>query len=269
MERYVLRGGKLGYERLQLLARIHRPETANLFRVVGVRPGLRCLDLGCGGGEVTFDLARLVEPDGSVVGIDMDEAKLALARQAIPGQGVTNVEFRAGNVADWDEPDSYDFVYCRTLLQHLSDPVGMLRRMWAAVRAGGTIAVEDADFDGLFCDPDSSGFAFYAAMYPRVCALNGGDATVGRKLYRYFGDAGIPEPELRLHQAAGTSGDLKELAASTLDASADAIVEAGLATGGEVAAALADLTAFASRPDTVVGDPRLFQAWSTKNAPAC
>jgi len=265
MERYVLRGGRFGYERLKLLARLHRADTAELFSLAGVGPGMRCVDLGCGGGEVTFDLARLVEPEGSVSGVDMDEDKLALARQDIPGQGVTNVEFMAADVTTWDEPDSYDFVYCRTLLQHLSDPVGLLRRMWAAVRAGGTMAVEDADFDGLFCDPGNGGFAFYAAMYPRVCALNGGDPAVGRKLYRYFGDAGIPAPELRMHQSAGTDGDLKDLAVSTLDASAEAIADAGLATPDEVAAALADLTAFAARPDTVVGDPRLFQVWAVRS----
>jgi len=206
MERYVLRGGQPGYERLRLLARVHRPNTAELFRIVGVRPGLRCLDLGFGGGEVTFDLARLVEPGGSVIGIDMDEDKLALARLAIPGQGVTNIEFRSRNVADWDEPGRYDFAYCRFLLQHLADPVGLLRRMWASVRVGGVIAVEDADFDGLFCEPDNSGFAFYAAMYPRVCALYGGDPAIGRKLYRYFGEAGITEPDLRLRQRVGTAG---------------------------------------------------------------
>ena len=53
-----------------------------------------CLDLGCGGGEVTFDLARLGGARRHVIGVDMDEDKLALARQSIPGQGVTNVEFR-------------------------------------------------------------------------------------------------------------------------------------------------------------------------------
>jgi len=265
MERYVLRGGRFGYERLKLLARLHRADTAELFSLAGVGPGMRCVDLGCGGGEVTFDLARLVEPEGSVSGVDMDEDKLALARQDIPGQGVTNVEFMAADVTTWDEPDSYDFVYCRTLLQHLSDPVGLLRRMWAAVRAGGTIAVEDADFDGLFCDPDSSGFAFYAAMYPRVCALNGGDPVVGRKLYRYFGEAGIPAPELRMNQVLGTDADIKELAVSTLEGSADAITGAGLATPDEVAAAMADLSAFAGRPETVVGDPRMFQVWAVRS----
>ncbi|HEX5188088.1 MAG TPA: hypothetical protein VFW16_01000 [Streptosporangiaceae bacterium] len=44
MERYVLRGGKFGYERLQLLARVHRPDTAELFQLAGVGPGMRCLD---------------------------------------------------------------------------------------------------------------------------------------------------------------------------------------------------------------------------------
>ncbi len=165
----MLRGGQWGYERLELLARIRRPDTAELFRTAGIRPGMRCLDLGCGGGEVTFDLARLVWPTGSVVGIDMDESLLALARLAIPAQGVSNVEFVAADVTGWDDPDAYDVVYSRFLLQHLSSPVDMLRRMWRAVRAGGVIAVEDADFDGLCCDPDNSGFGFYQTMYPRVC----------------------------------------------------------------------------------------------------
>jgi hypothetical protein len=53
------------------------------------------------------------------------------------------------------------------------------------------IAVEDADFDGLFCHPPSDGFDFYRRMLPRVVELNGGDAAIGRKLYRYFLLAGL------------------------------------------------------------------------------
>ena len=58
-------------ERLQLLARVRRADTAELLRRAELRPGMRCLDLGCGGGEVTFELARLAGPSGSVVGIDL------------------------------------------------------------------------------------------------------------------------------------------------------------------------------------------------------
>ncbi len=260
----MLRGGQEGYDRLQLLASIRRPDTAKLFRLAGVRPRMHCLDLGCGSGDVTFDLAHLTGPVGTVVGIDMDEDMLALARLATPAQGVSNVEFRAADVTQWDEPDSYDLVYSRVLLQRLGDPVDLVRRMWRAVRAGGVIAVEDADFDGLFCDPGNDGFEFYRTMYPRVCASNGGDATVGRKLSRYFAEAGIPEPEMRLVQNFGASADLKALAVSTLEGSAGAIVAAGLASGDEVAAAIADLRAFADTAGTLIGEPRTFQIWASR-----
>lgn len=235
-----------------------------MFRRAGVRPGLRCLDLGCGGGEGTFELALLAGPGGSVTGLDMDAEKLALAREAAQERGIGNVEFRAGNVNEWDEPDAYDFVYCRFLLQHLTQPLDLLRRMWAAVRAGGVIAVEDADFDGLFCDPPNAGFDFYRTMYPEVCRRNGGDPAIGRKLYRYFGQAGIPDAQSRLAQGLAVTEEQKAIAVLTLEACADAITGAGLASADEVAAALADLRAFAAAPGTLAGDPRTFQVWARR-----
>ncbi len=90
VERYVIRGGKEGYERLRLLARDRWPDTAALFERAGLSPGMRCIDLGCGGGEVTFEIARLVAPGGSVTGVDMDAIKLDLARRAA-GMSVTGV----------------------------------------------------------------------------------------------------------------------------------------------------------------------------------
>jgi len=264
VERYVLRGGQWGYDRLKLLARTKRDDTLELFRRAGLRPGMRCVDLGCGGGEVSFDLAVAVGPGGSVTGVDMDAGKLALARAEARVRRLVNVEFRAGNVNDWDEPDSCDFVYSRFLLQHLARPVDLLRRMWAAVRPGGVMAVEDADFDGLFCDPANDGFAFYRTMYQQVCRLNGGDPAIGRKLYRYFGRAGIPDPQFRLVQGLTAKDELKVLAVLTLEATADAITAAGLASAAEVDAAVTSLRAFAAAPGTLIGDPRTFQVWARR-----
>ena len=108
MERYVLRGGRWGYDRLRILARVRRAETLELLGRAGVGPGQRCVDLGSGSGEVSFELARLTGPDGSVTGIDMDEVKVALAREAAAERGLGNVEFRAADVNDWAEPGAYD-----------------------------------------------------------------------------------------------------------------------------------------------------------------
>jgi hypothetical protein len=121
-----------------------------------------------------------------------------------------------------------------------------------------------ADFDALFFEPVDGGFDFYRRMYSRVCALNGGDPAVGRKLHRYFAAAGIADPELRLVQSPGSAGDTKALCASTLEASADAIIGAGLASADDVAAAVAGLSVFIAAQDTLVGDPRTFQIWARK-----
>jgi ubiquinone/menaquinone biosynthesis C-methylase UbiE len=262
--RYVIRGGREGYDRLLLLARASWPATAALFGRAAIRPGMACIDLGCGGGEVTFELARLVAPGGFVTGVDMDEVKLGLARKAAVERGVSNVEFLAGNVNDWDDPGAYEVVYARFLLQHLSEPVDLLRRMWAAVRSGGVVIVEDADFDGWCCHPPNEGFDFFVRAYAEVIRRRGGDHATGRKLYHYFLDAGIPSPRVGLVQSVLVSGEGKELAWSTLDATSEAIRAEGVATSDELAAALASLRQFTDDDTTLIARPRVFQLWSAR-----
>lgn len=83
VERYAIRGGRAGHDRLALLAEARRDDTRELLELAGVRTGMACLDLGCGGGEVSFDIARLVGPAGRVVGLDMDEVKLDLVEDRL------------------------------------------------------------------------------------------------------------------------------------------------------------------------------------------
>ena len=66
--------------------------------------GARCLDLGCGSGDVTFELARRTGPGGHVTGVDLDEVKIALARETAESMGLAHVEFHLGNVYEWGEP---------------------------------------------------------------------------------------------------------------------------------------------------------------------
>lgn len=265
LARYVIRGGKQGYERLQVLHRSRWPDTAELLERVGVAAGMRCIDLGCGGGEVTFELARLVGPTGHVTGVDMDEVKVALAREAAAARGLSNVELEVANVAEWDEPGAYDLVYCRFLLEHLSRPVDVLRPMWAAVAPGGTIAVEATDFDGQFGEPPDEAFERHERLYRAVVERRGGDPTVGRKMFGLFLQAGIPRPEIRLVQAVHSEGEAKTLATLTLEAVADAVVEEGIATAEEVDATLAGLEAFVADPETLVAQPRIFQVWRRRD----
>jgi 2-polyprenyl-3-methyl-5-hydroxy-6-metoxy-1,4-benzoquinol methylase len=265
-ERYVIRGGREGYDRLLVLARKRWPDTLALFQRAGLAAGMKCLDVGCGGGAVSLEMARLVTPGGVVVGVDMDGVKLALARQAAAERHIRNVEFRELNVNDWNEPDAYDAVFSRALLQHLSQPVDLLRRMWAGVRPGGLLIVEDADFDGWCCDPPNAAFDFFVRTFKEVAQRNGGDATLGRKLHRYFLQAGIPASHFSVVQSVHASGEEKTLPLSTLQLSGEAIISAGIADREEIDRALASLGEFINDPGTVVSGPRMFQAWARRSS---
>jgi ubiquinone/menaquinone biosynthesis C-methylase UbiE len=88
VERYVIRGGREGYSRLLLLARASWPDTAALFSRARIRPGMKCVDLGCGGGEVSLEMARLVGPGGSVTGVELAWSTLDAVSEAILSEGV-------------------------------------------------------------------------------------------------------------------------------------------------------------------------------------
>jgi hypothetical protein len=136
--------------------------------------------------------------------------------------------------------------------------------MWAAVKPGGVLAVEDADFEGSFCEPANEGFAFYVRSYMRVVERWGGDAALGRKLYGYFLAAGIAAPLVRAVQGVAAAGEAKALPVSTLEATAEAILAEGLATDDELREALTSLSAYAADPTSLLSEPRVFQVWSRR-----
>jgi ubiquinone/menaquinone biosynthesis C-methylase UbiE len=76
-KRYIIRGGQEGRARLQVLSRVMQPTTLNLLNRAGLRSGMHCLEVGCGSGDVAFDLARMVGPDGRVVATDIADAVMA------------------------------------------------------------------------------------------------------------------------------------------------------------------------------------------------
>ena len=93
-QRYAIRGGKEGKERLDVLARVLVPTTTQMLERVGLITGMKCLDVGCGGGHVTILMAGIVGPEGRVIGTDTDVEILALAREDAKAAKATNVDFQ-------------------------------------------------------------------------------------------------------------------------------------------------------------------------------
>jgi ubiquinone/menaquinone biosynthesis C-methylase UbiE len=260
---YVLRGGEKGAERLRLLARVKWPTTNILLRRIGLRSGMRCLDVGCGIGAITLKLARWVGPTGQAVGIDRDERCLELARQAAIRHGFSPI-FRAEGVNDLREEAVYDLVYSRFLLTHLLEPGRAVERLVRAARPGGLVVVEDIEFAAHFCYPPCPAFTRYVDLYQRAVTRKGGDPNIGPRLVSLLLDTGLDEVHLEVVQPAFRSGPGKRIAAITMEHIQQAVVQEGLASAQEVEGIVAELDQFIADPRTILSMPRIFQVWGRK-----
>lgn len=261
---YVIRGGLEGRERLRVLARVMKPYSNGLLDRLGAIDGHACLDVGCGGGDVTLDLARRVAPHGHVVGVDLDEVKLRLAREEAVLQDVTNVQFRLLDIRQEPLPATFDIVYARFLLTHLSDPASAVRTFYAHLKPGGRVAVEDIDFTGHFSHPDLPALHRYMDLYSATVRKRGGDPNIGPRLASLLMDAGFADVDVHVVQPVGRVGEAKLVSPLTMENIADAVLADGLATVAEIESIVNDLYAFAADPKTVAAMPRIVQAWGTK-----
>lgn len=263
---YAIQGGLQGRERLRVLGRVVRPSTLTLFERLGACDGRQCLDAGCGGGDATLDLARLVGPRGTVLGVDLDEVKVRLARDEAAQQGVSNVEFKQADARTHAEPNAFDIIYARFLLTHLSDPSATVETFHDLLRPGGVIGVEDIDFSGHFVYPDLPSFHRYADLYCTTVKRRGGDPNIGPRLPLLLAAAGFEDVQMAIVQPAGTTGEAKLMNPLTMENIAGAVLADGLATKEEVEGIVRELYAFAADPNTVAGMPRVVQAWGRKRA---
>jgi len=262
---YVIRGGLQGRERLRVLARVMQPYSASLFERVGVRAGLDCLDVGCGGGAATLELARRVAPGGRVTGLDIDEEKIRIARSEAEQQGVANVDFRVADGTTLRGAGTFDVVYARFLLTHLADPVAAVRTFREHLRPGGILAVEDIDFSGHFTYPDSAAFHRYGELYCTTVTRRGGDPNIGPRLPLILKQQGFAGVGVHVVQPAGMEGEAKLLSPLTLENIAGAVLQDGLASREEIDDLVQALYAFAADPMTLSGMPRVIQVWGRQD----
>lgn len=258
---YIIRGGLEGRERLRILSRVMRPTSIALLNRVGVEPGMRCLEVGCGSGDLAIDLARMTGPAGKVIGTDIDEVKLELARREAESCQLPNIEFQYSDIARDDLRPEFDLVHARFILTHLPNPILALTKMRQALRPGGVLIVEDIDFRGYFCYPDSPALWRYVELYTQTVRRRGGDADIGPRLPSLLTEAGFENVQMNVVQPAAMEGDVKILTPLTMESVADSVVQEGLATPAEIDQVVAELYAFANNPETVLSAPRIVEVW--------
>jgi SAM-dependent methyltransferase len=176
--------------------RSHRWRTAEnsaAYLLVHLKSGATVLDIGCGPGTITADLATLVTP-GRVTALEVTASALDLARAEIGRRGIGTVDFAVGDVHALDcADDSFDVVHAHQVLQHVTDPVAALREMRRVARPGGLVAVRDSDYAAFTWFPELPELAEWMDLYQRVARGNGGEPDAGRRLLSWAHAAGFTD----------------------------------------------------------------------------
>ncbi len=177
------------------LSRLNELLNEASLRELNLRGSERILDVGSGIGQFTRAMARAAGDSPRVVGIERDPDQLAEAiRQAQEAGEADLVDLRQGDALALplgdDEWGTFDLAHTRFLLEHVTDPLGVVRGMVAAVRPGGRIVLADDDHDILRLWPEPPGFMPLWQTYIRSYDRLGNDPFVGRRLVSLLHAAG-------------------------------------------------------------------------------
>ncbi|MFD7334826.1 class I SAM-dependent methyltransferase [Streptomyces violascens] len=160
------------------------------YLVGELKPHMRVLDIGCGPGTISADLAALV-PDGHVTAVDHAPGIVEQARAYAAGRGLGNMSFAVADVHALDFPDdTFCVVHAHQVLQHVGDPVQALREMRRVTRPGGIVAVRDSDYGAFTWFPEAPALDGWLELYHRVARANGGEPDAGRRLKSWALEAG-------------------------------------------------------------------------------
>lgn len=233
---------------------------------IGVGPGWRCLDLGCGAGGILELLGRRVGPAGPVVGVDADPRMLAAARDWVSQHGLAGVGLVRGDA--YRPPlraGAFDLVHSRFLASTAGLVDDLLARALTLVRPGGVLALQEPDIATLNCHPPHPAWDRLKTAVHRAFDAVGADVTLGRRLYGLVRGLGLQEVQYRPFVVGARSGDpWMDYFPSTVEHLRPTLLGRGLITAVELDAALADCRRHLAHPDTVFTYVLVTQVWGRK-----
>ena len=231
--------------------------------LLGVQAGERVLDIGCGSGVVTREIAQRVGPGGRVVGVDPSPQFLVVAREVAQAAGLgEQMEFREGSALHLPFPDgAFDVAIAVTVLSHTPGGENAIAEMARVVRPGGRVGVFDLDTDMTsVTHPDRALTRRIVAAASDATAVDG---WLSRRLPQLFASAGIEDVRARGFFPLET--DPRGFYASMMERAADIALTVGVITEAERLGWLDALHAEQARGPVIAGRLHIF-TWGRKPA---
>lgn len=180
-------------EQQRLIEQAHYWREKVLLRDLNFSAGEHLLELGCGVGAVLGVLGKGF-PGLNLAGIDLQPAQIEYAHKHVTSLGLRNVDLRVGDAAQLPWPDaSFDHIYTTWFLEHVSDPVAILREAYRVLKPGGTITLNETDYTTILIWPDSSDFQYLRDSFCELFHQAGGNPNLGRAVGPLLLAAGFRE----------------------------------------------------------------------------
>ena len=265
-DQYFLGHSSVEQRRLQQQAEELAEESARLLDQIALAPGSRVVEIGCGPQGCLELLSNRVGPAGSVVGIELSEHSVQLAREFLSSRRISNVEVRQGNAFETGLPrQSFDLATARLVLVNIPEPEKIVHEMAALVKPGGVVALHEADWTAHVCDPPLPAWNRLRQVLDRYSEAKGMDLYVGRRIARMLRNAGLVEVQVNpLIHIYGPDHSRRPIFLQFVNNLRDRIVSEGLISPAELAESIASLERHLGHPETLVVSHLFIQAWGRK-----
>ncbi|MFQ5787487.1 MAG: class I SAM-dependent methyltransferase, partial [Thermodesulfobacteriota bacterium] len=227
--RYMLKLDEGELERYKHMASTAKEGELDSWRKAGVVPGARMADIGCGPGAILIELARLIEPGGSIVGVEPDQNARSIVTEVISRSGQTNIELISSDAESTRlEPDSFDVVMMRHVLLHNGPrTMAILKHLISLLKPTGHLYLCETDLTGFRKVPLDNTQEDLWNRWLELLKSQGNDIQIGPKLGHLLNEAGL---ELVERGARFSIVDLSTGFRPTAWAAKIAIINAGLAS---------------------------------------
>jgi protein-L-isoaspartate O-methyltransferase len=239
-EAYPFQSSDSERERLIAQSRMLAPMTERLFKRAGIAAGMRVLDIGSGSGDVAMLAAKLVGPEGDVIGIDRDRAQVEYARQRAITHGFSNVHFMHADMDSVELDEPVDAIVGRLALMYVNDPAEALRNCVGNLRAGGIVALVESviDYDApAFITPRTCLAARAVEWFTAGFRYSNVQPRMGLRLFSVMREAGL-EPSIDMDMMVpvqqGPDGELFPILVAVVRSQLNAILASGIATEADI-----------------------------------
>ena len=264
---YVLGTHDEEIDRLALQHRVWRPVALAAWQRAGFRTGHRIVDLGCGPGFASIDLAEIVGPAGRIAAVDGSERFLERLTAEKNRRGLSQLDVHHADFnAEFELPDDNDGVWCRWASCFVRDPRRLIERACSAVRSGGALVFHEyADYGTWRMMPPEPELEFFVDLVMKAWRADGGEPDIGRWIPRWFEELGLTVTATRLHGSVITPQDyMWEWPAAFVRTGTERLATLGYFDSARAAAIVDAVEAAATRPGVRLVTPLVVEIIARK-----